>query len=67
MCPSMHLTLSVHLVNGRVYWALTHRDSGGLGRIVARGTIEEPMPSLYHSPGTHLMEAAYEAYRQIGD
>jgi len=25
------------------------------------------MAALYHSPTTHLMEAAYEAYRVLGE
>lgn len=67
MCARMTLQLTVHLVNGRVYWALVGNAPTPGGKGILRGTIEEPLAALYHSPGTHLMEAAYEAYRALGD
>jgi len=67
MCANTHLLLSMHLIRGRVYWAVIEKTGRGNQVVVASGTIEEPMPALYHSPATHLMEAAYEAYRALGD
>jgi hypothetical protein len=67
MCENFHWQLSVHLVGGRVYWVLFQDRRNRPKAVLARGVIEEPMAALYHSPATHLMEAAYEAYRSIGD
>lgn len=67
MCANAHLILSMHLIRGRVYWAVLEKAGTRRQRVVARGVIEEPLPALYHSPATHLMEAAYEAYRALGD
>lgn len=67
MCADTHLRLSIHLVKGRVYWAVYETIAPGRQVVRARGHIEEPMAALYHSPATHLMEAAYEAYRALGE
>lgn len=67
MCANTHLLLSMHLINGRVYWAVFDTTRAGTRVQLGRGTIESPLPSLYHSPATHLMEAAYEAYRAMGE
>lgn len=67
MCENFHWELHVHMVGGRVYWAVTEKSRGTVGNVLARGVVEEPMAALYHSPTTHMMEAAYEAYRRLGE
>ena len=67
MCANVHLVLSMHLIRGRVYWAVLEKTGPRHQLVIARGVIEEPMAALYHSPATHLMEAAYEAYRSMGE
>jgi len=55
------------MVAGRVYWAVLSKSGSKDASVIAKGVIEEPMAALYHSPTTHLMEAAYEAYRVLGE
>lgn len=67
MCENFHWSLNVHMVGGRVYWTVIQKQRANEGAMLAKGVIEEPMAALYHSPATHLMEAAYEAYRSLGE
>lgn len=62
--PSLHLTMNVHLVRGRVYWAvLSRRHAEDV--VIVRGVLEDPYPAESNVRGSVILEAAYAAHRAL--
>lgn len=62
--PSLHMTLNVHLVRGRVYWALLNRHLSG-DTLIVRGVLDDPYPAEANIRGSVVLEAAYAAHQAL--
>ena len=58
------MTMNVHLVRGRVYWALLNRRLAG-DTLIVRGVLEDPYPAEANIRGSVLLEAAYAAHQAL--